>query len=248
MKPLFIIQARMSSSRLPGKVLKKINNKTLIERIIKSSLESKYSTKIYVATSKDKTDDILVQNIKDFDISIYRGSLENVYSRFYDIAMKELENFDTVVRLTADCPLLDPKIIDLTLESHYKDSNYDYSSTGLTNTFPLGQSVEVININKIVDLINKKLTEEDLEHVTRFIWKRPHIYRCNSIEYKNPKYKDCSAIRLTVDECEDFELIKKIVTKMSYDDKYISLDEVVDFLFKNPKLLEINKHINQNLK
>ena len=139
----------MSSSRLPGKVLKKINNKTLIERIIESSLKSKYSTKIYVATSKDRTDDTLVQNIKDFDVSIYRGSLENVYSRFYEIAINEIENFDSIVRLTADCPLLDTKIIDLTVESHYKNSNYDYSSTGLTDTFPLGQGVEVIEINKL---------------------------------------------------------------------------------------------------
>ena len=98
----------MSSSRLPGKVLKKINNKTLIERIIESSLESKYSTKIYVATSKDKTDDILVQNIQDFDISIYRGSLENVYSRINEKEINEIKNFDTVVRLT-DCPLPIPK-------------------------------------------------------------------------------------------------------------------------------------------
>lgn len=238
----------MSSSRLPGKVLKKINNKTLIERIIESSLESKYSTKIYVATSKDKTDDILVQNIQDFDISIYRGSLENVYSRFYEIAINEIKNFDTVVRLTADCPLLDPKIIDLTLESHYKNSNYDYSSTGLTDTFPLGQGVEVIEINKFVDLNNKTLTGEDLEHVTRFIWKRPDIYNCNSIEYNHPVHKNCFELRLTVDEIEDFELIQKIVTEMSYDDKYISLDEIVDFLYKNPKILNINKHIKQNLK
>ena len=238
----------MSSSRLPGKVLKKINNKTLIERIIESYLESKYSTKIYVATSKDKTDDILVQNIQDFDISIYRGSLENVYSRFYEIAINEIKNFDTVVRLTADCPLLDPKIIDLTLESHYKNNNYDYSSTGLTDTFPLGQGVEVIEINKFVDLNNKTLTEEDLEHVTRFIWKRPNVYSCNAIEYNHPKHKNCFELRLTVDEIEDFELIQKIVTEMSYDDKYISLDEIVDFLYKNPKNLNINKHIKQNLK
>ena len=98
----------MSSSRLPGKVLKEINNKSLVQRIIDSTKASSYSSKIYIATSIDKTDDVLVEHLKQQDVSIYRGSLENVFSRFYEITNKEQSNFDSVVRLTADCPLLDP--------------------------------------------------------------------------------------------------------------------------------------------
>jgi len=244
-KPLFIIQARMSSSRLPGKVLKEINNKSLVQRIIDSTKASSYSSKIYIATSTDKTDDVLVEHLKQQDVSIYRGSLENVFSRFYEITNKEQSNFDSVVRLTADCPLLDPKVIDLTIEDHYKKINYDYTSNGLSGSFPLGQGVEVVEINKFLDLKNKRLTNEDLEHVTRFIWKRPSIYNCNSVEYNHPTYQNCSQLRLTVDEIEDFNLIEKIIQNMSYDKKKPSLDDVVNFLYKNPKLIDINKHIKQ---
>lgn len=235
----------MSSSRLPGKVLKEINSKSLVQRIIESTKASSYSSKIYIATSTDKTDDVLAEHLRHQDVSIYRGSLENVFSRFYEITNKEQSNFDSVVRLTADCPLLDPKVIDLIIENHYEDINHDYTSNGLSGSFPLGQGVEVIEINKFLDLKNKRLSNEDLEHVTRFIWKRPSIYNCNSIEYNHPIYQNCSHLRLTVDEIEDFKLIEKIIKKMSYDKKTLSLDDIVNFLYENPKLIDINKHIKQ---
>ncbi len=245
MKPLFIIQARMSSNRLPGKVLKKINNKTLIDRIIHSAKNSKYVSEIYVATSTDSSDDILVKQLENADVKIFRGSLNDVFSRFYEIAKKEETKYDSIVRLTADCPLLDPKIIDRTLEAHYSNTKHDYTSTGISSTFPLGQGVEIIDIDTFLDLKNKKLDSEDREHVTRYIWKRPEIYNCKSITYQHPKYKDCSNLRITVDQIEDFILVEKIIKNMNYDSKDISLDEIVSFLFENPNLIEINKYVKQ---
>lgn len=245
MNPLIIIQARMSSKRLPGKVLMETGGGTLIDRIINSAQKSKLSKKIYIATSRDKSDDPLVNYLKNKNVEVYRGSLDNVFSRYYEIALNEMKHFDSIVRLTGDCPLLDSNLIDNTLNFHYKN-NCDYTSTGLSKTFPLGQSVEVVSLKKFLQIDKKLLDKEDLEHVTRYIWKRTKIYKCGSPSYENHRHPNSNELRLTVDEEEDLDLVKKIVKGLGYSDqKDVSIDEMVDYLYSNPKIIEINKHVKQ---
>ena len=177
----------MSSNRLPGKVLMEVGGGKLIDRIINSALLSSKVNKIYVATSNDKSDDPLVEYLKNEEVSIFRGSLDNVFSRYYEIALIEKNNFDSVVRLTADCPLLDSNLIDNVIEYHDKN-NYEYTTTGLSKSFPLGQAVEVINLKTLLELNTNSLDKEDLEHVTRYIWKRPQTFNCGSFTYVNKKY------------------------------------------------------------
>ena len=245
MKQLTVIQARMSSTRLPGKVLMKIGKKTLIDRIIDSAEEATSTSKIFIATSEEDSDDILVKYLEKRDVEIFRGSINNVYSRFYEIVKNEKNNFDSVIRLTADCPLLDPDIIDTTVDKHYSDF-YDYTSTGLSKTFPLGQAVEIVKISTFLNLPNSQMDKEDLEHVTRYIWKRPDEYRLGSISYENEYFSDSSKLRLTVDQIEDFILIEKIISGLSYENvKKVSLDEIIKFLSNNPKLIDINKNVEK---
>jgi spore coat polysaccharide biosynthesis protein SpsF len=244
-KSLAIIQARMSSNRLPGKVLMKIENKTLIERTIDAAKLAKNIDKIYVATSNDKSDDILYEYLTKRNISVYRGSLDNVFSRYYKIAHLEKQNYKNIVRLTGDCPLIDPNVIDDVIKEHYQ-SNNDYTSTGLSKSYPLGQAVEVIKIDTLLNLNNYDLDKEDLEHVTRYIWKRPNKFLCGSKVYINEDFPNCSELRLTVDQIEDFELIKRIIEGLSYtDEKKVSLEEMIEFLYSNEELIEINKNVQQ---
>ncbi len=245
MKSLVIIQARMSSNRLPGKVLMEVGGGKLIDRIINSALLSSKVNKLYVATSNDKSDDPLVEYLKNEEVSIFRGSLDNVFSRYYEIALIEKNNFDSVVRLTADCPLLDSNLIDNVIEYHDKN-NYEYTSTGLSKSFPLGQAVEVINLKTLLELNTNSLDKEDLEHVTRYIWKRPETFNCGSFTYVNKKYPNANELRLTVDETEDVQLIKEIIKGLNYkSENKVSLDEIIEYLYKNPSLIEINSHIKQ---
>mgnify|MGYP001220502526 FL=1 len=245
MKTLAIIQARMSSKRLPGKVLMKIGNKTLIDRTIDSAMISKNIDKIYVATSKDKSDDVLYEHLVKKNISVFRGSLNNVFSRYYEIALLEQQNYNSIVRLTGDCPLIDPEIIDETITDHYKNNN-DYTSTGLSKSYPIGQAVEVIKIETLLSLEKEHLEEEDLEHVTRYIWKRPNKFACGSKVYSNQSFPNCSELRLTVDQIEDFELVEKIIKGLNYlNEKNVSLEKIIKFLYSNPELIKINKNVKQ---
>ena len=245
MKPLAIIQARMSSNRLPGKVLMEVGGGKLIDRIIDSARQSKNVKKIYVATSTHKSDDPLVEYLDDKEVSVYRGSLDNVFARYQKISLIEEKEFDSIIRLTGDCPLLDSNLIDDTLNYHY-ENNYEYTSTGLSKTFPLGQSVEVINLMEFLNINIDSLSPEDLEHVTRYIWKRPNQYFCGSFEYKNNKFPNPNELRLTVDEDDDVKLIREIIKGLNYDKrKNVSLDEIVEYLYANPQLIEINKHVKQ---
>lgn len=245
MKSLAIIQARISSERLPGKVMMKIGDKTLLDRTIDSAHGAKMIEKVYVATSNDSSDDILVDHLKNRNVLVYRGSLNNVFSRYYEIANEEKGAFGSIVRLTGDCPLLDPRVIDKTIEHHNKGS-FEYTSTGLSKTFPMGQAVEVIDLPLFLSLDEKKLSKDDLEHVTRHIWKRPDSFRCGEIRYQNKKYPNSKELRITVDQIEDFQLVKKIIEGLDYvNEKKVSIDDVVDYLYKNPELIEINKYVKQ---
>ena len=245
MKTLAIIQARMSSKRLPGKVLMKIGDKTLIDRTIDSAMIAKNIDKVYVATSEDESDDVLYEHLVKKNVSVFRGSLNDVFSRYYEIALSEKQNYKNIVRLTGDCPLIDPKVIDETIIEHFKNNN-DYTSTGLSKSYPLGQAVEVIKVETLLNLKKEQLEKEDLEHVTRYIWKRPNEFVCGSKVYINKNFPNCSELRLTVDQIEDFELIKTIIKSLNYqNEKNVSLEKIIEFLYSNPELIKINKNVKQ---
>ena len=244
-KNIVLIQARSTSNRLPNKVIQEISGEALVERIYYIAQKSPLVNDVIVLTSNNKSDDLLCNLMEDRDIKFFRGDLENVFIRFRDFLKSNDASNDAFVRLTADCPLLDFKIIDQTIEQHHVKNN-DYTSTDHYNSFPLGQSVEVVNIDKFMSIDINKLSNVDLEHVTTYLWKNTNLFKCGYIRFNNPTNLDIKKVRLTVDEEEDLILIKEIINSLGYKkSKLPDLNEILNFLETNKDLIEINKNIKK---
>lgn len=240
MKNLAIIQARLSSSRLPGKVLKKVLGKPIILFQLERVLKSKLINKVIIATSIDKSDDDLCKLCLKNNIDFYRGSLNDVLSRFY-YTYKQFGPSANIIRLTGDCPLIDPKIIDKVILKHL-NSNYDYTSNTIQPSWPDGFDVEVIN-SKILEVINDiAKAPYDREHVTPYIYKNKQKFKLQNVS----NYKDWSKIRLTLDFKEDFELIKKIISELYPKNANFKTSDIFKFLNKNADLNNLNSKYYRN--
>ena len=232
-----ISQARMTSTRLPGKVLLKVLDKPLIqyhvERLQWSNLP------IYIATTTNKTDDAIIDFCKELNISYYRGDEHNVLSRFYECALKN--KLDVIVRVTSDCPLIDGKIIQEAVKQYMEWNNSTiYYSNCLKRTFPRGFDFEIFSFKALKEAVENATDQSELEHVTPYI----NTNRSGKIILKHFVYKkDESAYRLTVDTPEDFELIKELIENFNCEKKGTS--EVIRLLKLNPHLTKINQHIEQ---
>jgi len=236
-KVLAIIQARYNSTRFPGKVVKKINNKTILEILIRRLSRSKHISKIIVACSNNRNDKAIVAICKKLGVNYFIGSENDVLNRFYHAA-KKFRGIN-IARITADCPLIDPKIVDDVISNFFL-KNADYSSNVNPPTFPDGLDVEVFKFRVLKEAyINaKKLTER--EHVTPFIINNKKLKKFNlksSIDY--------STLRLTLDEKEDLILIEKII-KYFKNNLNFNLKNILD-LYKNKKnFFLINSHLARN--
>jgi len=199
---LGIIQARMSSQRLPGKVLKTIRGIPILLMMIDRVKQSKMIDDLMVATSTDKSDDVIILFCKRWNIGCFRGSLNNVLDRYYQCAMKGAYYIpENIVRLTADCPLIEPKIIDETIKYHL-EGNFDFT---YNCGYPDGLDVEVMTFGTLEWAWQEAKSEYDREHVTPFM--RKH---CNKIGiYRNSI--DLSTVKMSVDTEEDFERVSKII-------------------------------------
>ena len=241
MKNLAIIQARLSSSRLPGKVLKKVLGKPIILYQLERVLKSKLINKVIIATSIEKSDDDLCKLCLKNNIDFYRGSLNDVLSRFYN-TYKQFGPSENIIRLTGDCPLIDPKIIDKVILKHL-NSNFDYTSNTIQPSWPDGFDVEVIN-SKILEVVNKNAkTPYDREHVTSYIYKNKQTFKLQNISNS----RDWSKIRLTLDFKEDFELIKKIISELYPKNANFKTNDIFKFLNKNADLSNLNSKYYRNI-
>ena len=200
---LCILQARMSSSRLPGKVLKPIKGKPILEYEIKRILKSKKIDKLVLATSTDKSDDILEEFAKKIGIDCFRGDLDNVLKRYYDCAKKY--KADTIIRLTGDCPVMDSEVIDSVIEC-YKKNRVEYASNIINRTFPDGLDIEVFSFETLEKIYKNANLKEEKEHVTKYIFN--HLDEFNVCNYENDI--DYSYMRWTLDTIDDFYFFKSI--------------------------------------
>lgn len=210
-KVAFIIQARMKSTRLPGKILLPIplgNGKPLLSWIIDELKNSRYKGKIIIATSGELENDVLASFCNLNNIDCFRGEEENVLSRFVEVAKQD--KYDCIVRLTADNPIIDIAVLDDTIATHFADNN-DYTKT---EGLPIGMNFEVISSEALLDIENHPISDAEKEHVTLFI-KNNGRYKigiyCPVI---NPKLKE---LRLTIDYASDYSLLSTILTQ--YDVK-----------------------------
>ena len=230
-----IIQARMGSTRLPGKIMLPVLDKPILEHLINRVKKSSNIDEIIVATSINKNDDVIEKFCKSHQIKCFRGSEKDVLLRYFEAAKKF--SIDIIVRLTSDTPLLDPKIIDKVIVK-YNESKYDYVSNffPLPRTYPDGYNVEIFSIELLEQANIEAKKPSDREHVTTFITMQPKKFKKDRVDSE----KDLSKYRLNLDYKEDFELIKSVLEK--FDEK-ANLDDIINWLDKHPEILKLNSHI-----
>jgi spore coat polysaccharide biosynthesis protein SpsF len=232
-----IIQARMGSTRLPGKVLLDISGESMLSRVVNRTKQAKQLKQVVVATSDRGIDDAVAKEADRLGVSSFRGSENDVLDRYYQAA--QLFSADVVVRITSDCPLIDPIIIDKVVEA-FLNSKIDYASNGLVRTYPRGLDVEAFRVSALVQTWQQAKKPYERTHVTPYIYENPLIFKllsvCDSSDYSN--------YRWTVDTHEDLEFVRRIYERL--DDKIsFSWHDVLAICEKEPALRAINSHIKQ---
>jgi len=228
-----IIQARMGSNRLPGKVMKNVDEKNpLLGHVMNQTKQSKILKKIIVATTKNSEDDEIEKFVDDEKISCFRGSSDDVLDRYYQCA-KQFK-IDPIIRICADCPLIEPEIIDRVIEK-FRSENYDYVSNNEPRTFPYGMDLEIFSFEALEKAFQNANLPSEREHVTPYIHKNDALFKIGKVRNNT----DYSQIRLTVDRELDLELVRKIISKINK--KPILLEDILNLFKKEPELFQLNQ-------
>jgi spore coat polysaccharide biosynthesis protein SpsF len=240
MKTVAIVQARMGSTRLSGKVMRVLCGKTVLEHDIERIRQSKYIDEIIIATTISKNDDIIEKESLRCGTNCFRGSEEDVLNRYY-LAAKE-KGADIVVRITSDCPLFDPKVLDEMLE-FYNSHNYKVlTNAGIgtsQRTYPRGLDTEIFTYEALEQAYQNATEKYQKEHVTPYIYENiKEIYY-----YKNPI--DYSKYRWTLDTEEDWKLIQSIYEYLYHGAHDFYLDKIIELMLEYPELYNINKDVEQ---
>lgn len=242
MKKVAIIQTRMGSTRLPGKVMKIIMDKPIIEHVVNRVKASKEIDDIIIATTTKKEDDIIVEEAQKLNVKYFRGSENDVLSRYY-YAAKEV-NADIVIRITSDCPLIDPQIIDkiikLFIETSKKEK-IDYLSNTIERTYPRGLDVEVFNFETLEKAFKEADRPYQREHVTPYIYENPEIFKIKQIKNN----VDYSNYRWTLDTIEDFKVIKIIYKNSHKENELFYMEDILKFQEEHPEISKINEKVRQ---
>lgn len=237
-----ILQARMSSSRLPGKVMMKAAGRTMLEHMIQRISNSEKMDKIVIATTEKAIDDIIEETAKKMNVFCFRGSENDVLSRFYYAAEKY--NAEKIVRLCGDSPLLQGSIIDKVID-RYLTGNYDYVSNLFPEprTYPDGLGVEVFSSDLLRETHINAMKPSEREHVTFYMWMQPTKFKIHRVDYE----QDLSRFRFNLDYVEDYEFLKCIFENLYPKNKFFTLEDTVEWLKQNPAILKINEHIKPRL-
>lgn len=235
-----ILQARMGATRLPGKPLKKILEKPLLQYQLERLARAKTLTQIVVATTSSSLDQQIVNLCNSLHVPVFQGDENNVLDRYYNAA-KHFKA-DIIVRVTGDCPILDPAIVDQVV-NYYLSHSDDYVSNTLKLTFPRGQDVEVFSFKLLEKAWDHAKTEDEQEHVTPYFYLHPKIFKLGNVAYST----DESHHRWTVDTQEDLQLIAHIIEELYPVKPEFTMEEVLELLKKHPEWVEINAHIKQKV-
>lgn len=234
-----IIQARMGSTRLPGKVLKQLNGKPLLANIISRIEKCKKIDQVMVATTTNPNDDKLVDWCLKNQIKCFRGDENNVLKRYYDAAT--FIHADIVVRITADDPFKDPQIIDAVVDQ-LQTNQLDFSFNNCPPSFPEGLDTEVFTYSAIKRAYESQTTDFEKEHVTQYFYHNPKDFKMKNYSYN----KDISYLRLTVDSEEDFLLAKKIYKVLSPHGEMFYLNDIMQLFEREPELFQINQNVKRS--
>ncbi len=236
---LAILQARVSSTRLAGKVLKPLQGKPMLQHQIERVLRSRRIDRLVVATSADRSDDGLEALCGAISLPCHRGDLDDVLDRTYQAALPF--NPQHIVRLTGDCPLLDPAVVDRVIE-FYLEGNYDYATNSLEETFPDGLDVEVFSFSALRRAWATARLPSEREHVTPFIRNHPELFRIGSLRND----RDLSVHRWTVDEPRDFDFVSLIYRELYPGKHDFATADILAYLERNPEAMAINRGIGRN--
>lgn len=240
MKIGVIVQARMGSTRLPGKVLKDIQGKTVLQHVIERIGHSKFTDEIIVATTTCEDDLVIADEAIRCGAKVFRGSEDDVLSRYYYSAKEN--DIDIIIRVTSDCPLIDSKLLDDMIE-YYIQNKYDVvtnAGSDVTNrTYPRGLDVEIFSFNVLESAFYNAKEDYQREHVT------PYIYE-NSFEVFYYKQNiDYSSFRWTLDTIEDFQLISKVYSFLYHGVHDFYMEDIMRLFRNRPELYNINVNVKQ---
>jgi len=238
MKTVAIIQARMTSTRLPGKVMADVAGNPMLYHVVRRAQQARTLDLVVVVTSDRPTDDVVARFCRKAEIPCFRGSEEDVLDRYYQAA-KRFEA-DVIVRLTADCPLLDSAVIDKVVRV-FQRGDYDYVSNALEPSYPNGLDTEVFPREVLEKAWREAHLKSDREHVTPFIEEQPDLFRLENVKYD----QDLSALRWTVDRPQDLEFVRRVYDYLGPLPSF-GMMEILALLGEHPELMEINAGIQRN--
>jgi spore coat polysaccharide biosynthesis protein SpsF len=237
MKIVAIIQARMGSSRLPRKVLKDLGGATVLDRVLNRLGRSELIQESLVATTSQVADDAIVAHCERTGWKVFRGSEQDVLDRYYRAA--QYIGADVVVRITSDCPIIDPEVTDATIRA-FLDSRADYASNIRARTYPRGLDTEVMTLQALERAWREGTRPYQREHVTPYIYENTGEFKLHGIEHEI----DCSQHRWTLDTPEDLQLLQAIYARFGGRDDF-GWREVLELVESDPSLTDINRHIAQ---
>ncbi|WP_050606991.1 cytidylyltransferase domain-containing protein [Clostridium niameyense] len=238
---LLIIQAHMGSTRLPGKIMKNICGKEVLLHVYERCKRANTIDEIIIATSKNKENDLIEEFCNKNNIECFRGSENNVLDRYYECCKLYKPNIDIVVRVTSDCPLLEPKLIDFWVQNLYKDKLEFVEEEKEIFT---GFGLDVFTFEALCKMKECAVTDKQKEHVVGYYYDNKDNFTHKVYPLKDELKYLYRNYRLTLDTREDLELIKVIYEKF-YNNNYVDLREVINYIDNNKEILDINKFINQ---
>jgi len=234
-----IIQARVGSTRLPNKVLKYLEDKTVLEHVVNRVRKSNYIDEVFVATTIAENNLPIIQLCSSQNIRVFCGSEDDVLDRYYQLA--KLIRPDHIVRITSDCPVIDPVIIDSIIENHL-NSKSDYSSNTIVDSYPDGIDTEIFSYPTLEKTWKEANLLSEREHVTPYIKKHSDLFRLNSI-VSEVNYAEK---RWTLDTDKDFEFLKIIFENLYMKNHSFGMNDILKLLIEQPHLEKINSNIIRN--
>lgn len=234
-----IIQARMGSSRLPGKTLANIAGKPLLAHVMERTRACRSVERIVVATTAEPADEAILSLAREWGVTVYAGSAEDVLDRYYQAA--KAAEADVIARITADDPFKDPDVIDEIIQRLLGEPELDYASNTLKPTYPEGLDVEAFTFEALSRAWKEATLPSDREHVTPYIWRQPDKFRVASVR-RSP---DLSALRWTIDYEQDLEFAREVYSRL-YKGRVFRTEEILALLESEPHLAKINQGIARN--
>lgn len=241
MKTAAIIQARMGSTRLPGKVLMKILERPLLLLMVERVRRARTIDQIVIATTTGAEDDELASAAASWGLPVFRGNRDDVLDRYYQAAVRH--DSAVVVRVTGDCPCIDPGVIDETVAFYLANRDrYDYVANTNPPTYPDGMDTEVLPFSILEQAWNEARLPSEREHVTSYVRKRPEQFRIGNVVAADNR----SDLRLTVDEPSDLEVMRRIFERLYPKNPGFSLRDIMDLLDRDPDIVRINAGIQRD--